>query len=69
MYKGIQSEILSTTKFYENSDLNTTYLGRVNTTKASKIKAEESFLISEQGYTMGNYYIEQNSSITRYRSL
>ena len=52
VYKGIQSEILITTRFDENSDLNTTYLGRVNTTKTSKIKAEESFPISKQGYTM-----------------
>ena len=37
----------------DNSDLSTTYLGKVNTTKASKIKAEESFPISEQGYTIG----------------
>ena len=35
VYKGIQSEILSTTRFDENSDLSTTYLGKVNTTKAS----------------------------------
>ena len=52
VYKGIQSEILSTTRFDENPDLSMTYLGRVNTTKASKIKAEESFPISEQGYTI-----------------
>ena len=38
VYEGIQSEILSTTKFDENSDLSTTYLGRVDTTKISKIK-------------------------------
>ena len=44
--------MLSTTRFDENSDLSTTYLGRVNTTKTSKIKIEESFLISEQGYIM-----------------
>ena len=50
VYKWIQSEILSTTRFDENSDLSITYMGRVNTTKASKIKTEESFLISEQGY-------------------
>ena len=37
----------------KNSDLNTAYLGRVNTMKTSKIKMEESFLISEQGYTVG----------------
>ena len=43
----IQSEILSTTRFDENSDLSKTYLGRVKTTKAGKIKAEESFQLSE----------------------
>ena len=40
IYDGIQSEILSTTIFDENSDLSTTYLGRVDTTGASKVKAE-----------------------------
>ena len=53
MYEGIQSEILSTTRLDENSNLSTTYLGRVDIIKNSKIKAEESFLISEQGYIMG----------------
>ena len=49
---GIQSKILSTTRFDENSDLSTTYFGRVDTTRANKIKAEETFPISEQGYTL-----------------
>ena len=53
IYEGIQSKILSTTSFDENSDLNTTYLGKASTTKGSKFKAKESFPISEQGYTMG----------------
>ena len=53
VYKGIQSEILSTTRFDENSDLSTTYLGKADKSKNNKIKAEESFPISEQGYTMG----------------
>ena len=53
LYEGIQSEILSTTRFDENSDLSTTYLGRIDMIKKSQIKAEESFPISEQGYTMG----------------
>ena len=53
MYDGIQSEILSTTRFDDNSDLSTAYLGRVDTTKASKIEVEQTFLISEQGYTVG----------------
>ena len=53
VYKGIQSEILSTTRLDENSDLSTTYLGKVDKSKNNKIKAEESFPISEQGYTIG----------------
>ena len=53
VYEGIQSEILSTTRFDENSDLSTTYLGKADRSKNNKIKAEESFPISEQGYTMG----------------
>ena len=31
-------------------DLSTTYLGRIGTTTASNIKAEERFLMSEQSY-------------------
>ena len=54
MYKGIHTEILSTNRFDENSDLRTTYLGRVDTTRTSKIKVEERFPVSEQGHTAGN---------------
>ena len=53
MHKGIQSEVINTTGFDENSDLSTMYLGRIDITRSSKIKAEELFLISEQGYTIG----------------
>ena len=37
----------------ENADLNTTYLGKVGTTRDSKIKTEEKIPISEQGYAVG----------------
>ena len=50
MYEGIQSKVISTTRFDKNSDLSTTYLGRINTTRVSKINAVETFPISEQGY-------------------
>ena len=40
MYEGGQSEVLSTTRFDENSDLSTTYLGRIGMTRACKIKVE-----------------------------
>ena len=53
IYEGIQSEIVSATRFNENSDLSTTYLGRVDRGSISELKAEESFPISEHGYTSG----------------
>ena len=31
-YEGIKTEIIATTRFDENSDLSTTYLGRINMT-------------------------------------
>ena len=53
VYEGIQPEILSTTRFDENSDLSTTYLGKADRSKNNKIKVGEFFPVSEQGYTMG----------------
>ena len=53
MYEGIQSEVISTTRFDKDSDLSMTYLGRINITRAGKIKEEGKFLISEQGYMEG----------------
>ena len=46
IYEGIQSEIVSVTRFDENSDPSTAYLGRVDKESNSKLKAEESFQIS-----------------------
>ena len=40
-------------RFSEISDLSTTYLGKSDRSKNDKIKAEKSFLISGQGYTLG----------------
>ena len=53
VYEGIKSEIINTTRFDENSDLSTTYLGRSNKTISDKLKAEASFPISEHGHTLG----------------
>ena len=52
MYERIQSEIASTTRFDENSDLSTTYLGNSDRSKNNKLEPKESFPISEQGYTL-----------------
>ena len=53
IYEGIQSEIVSSNRFDENSDLSTTYIGMVDKENQHKLKAEESFPISEHGYTSG----------------
>ena len=53
MYKGIQSQIINTTRSHENSDLSKTYLSRLDITRGSKIKAEEKFPIPGKGYTIG----------------
>ena len=41
MYEGIRSEILYATKFDENSDLGTKYLGRIDMIRPENIKAEK----------------------------
>ena len=53
VHERIHSEILNTTRFDENPDISTTDLGKLDRSKNNKIKVEESFPISEQGYTLG----------------
>ena len=53
VYDGIQLEVVSTTRFDENLDLSTMYLHRSDRAKCDRLKAEESFPISEHGYTLG----------------
>ena len=53
MYDKFSSEVMYTAKFDENTDLGTTYLGRIDMTRSDKIRAEKKFQISEQGYTVG----------------
>ena len=44
VYKGIQSDIVSSNQFDENSDINTTYLGQIEQKGSqNKLKVEESF--------------------------
>ena len=62
-YEGIQSEISQVTRFDENTDLCMTYLGRIGQTRKSVIKAEESFQISGQGYTVGKLADMTNCNI------
>ena len=53
MYEGVRSKTLYTTKFDDNSDLGTTYLGRIYMTRSDMIKSEKRFSMSEQSCKMG----------------
>ena len=53
IYERIHSEVVHSNRFDENSDISTTYLGRVDKENQHKLKAEESFPISEHGHTLG----------------
>ena len=52
-YEGIKSEILNTTRFNENSDLSTMYLGKTNLIQDDNLMLEEKNSMTEQGYTVG----------------
>ena len=54
VYEGIESDIVVLNRFDENSDISTTYLGQIeHKGSQDKLRAEESFPISENGYTTG----------------
>ena len=62
-YEGVQSEISQATRFDESTDLITNYLGRINHTRKSVTRAEESFPISAQGYMVGKLSDKTDCSI------
>ena len=53
MHEGVHVKMVQTNRFDETSDLSTTYLGKTRMTRETKVKAEEKFPISGQGYTLG----------------
>ena len=52
-HEGVKSEIVDTTRFDENSDLSTTYLGRIIMTCDKDLMVEQKCPISKSGYTLG----------------
>ena len=50
IYEDIYAGMVYASKFDENSDLSTTYLGQTNMTRSSIIKTEERFPITGQGF-------------------
>ena len=53
MYEEVYAEAISRNRFDEDTDLSTTYLGQVNMSRDTEVKAEESFPITARGYTRG----------------
>ena len=53
IYEGIYAEMVYANIFNENSDVSTTYLGQTKMTRNTKIKAEEKFPITGQGFASG----------------
>ena len=54
VYEGVQSDIVSSSRFDENSDISMTYLGKTGQDDSQDdLKTEESFPISQNGYTLG----------------
>ena len=53
VYEDIYAEMVYASKFDENSDLSTTYLGEADMTRSTRIKAEERFPITGQGFVSG----------------
>ena len=53
IYEGVYAEMLYANKFNENSDLTTTYLVQMKMMRDTKIKAEERFPITGQGFASG----------------
>ena len=53
VYDGVYAEVVSTNRFDEDTDLSTSYLGQVNMSRDTEVRAEESFPITARGYTRG----------------
>ena len=53
VYEGVYAGMVYANKFNENSDLSMTYLGQIEMMRDTKIKAEERFLITGQGFASG----------------
>ena len=46
VYEGVYAEVISTDRFDEDMDLRATYLGQVDMTRSTEVKAEDNFFIT-----------------------
>ena len=54
VYEEVYAEVINTDKFDEDTDISTTYLGPVDMTRNTQVKAEENFPMTGRGYTRGH---------------
>ena len=57
VYKGVYAEMVSSDRFDKDTDLITTYLGQIDMTRDTEVKAEENFPITSHGYTKGKLMV------------
>ena len=55
IYDGVYAKVISTDRFDEDTDLSTTYLGQVDMTRNTEVKAEESFPLLHEVTPKENY--------------
>ena len=53
VYDGVYAEVISTNRFDEDTDLSTMYLGQIDMSRKTEVKAEESFAMNAAGDTRG----------------
>ena len=53
VYDRVYAEVISTNRFDDDTDLSTTYLGQVDMSRKTEVKAEESFAMNTAGHTRG----------------
>ena len=53
VYDGVYAEVITTNRFDEDTDLSTTYLGQIDMSRKTEVKAEESFAMNAAGHTRG----------------
>ena len=53
VYDGVHAEVINTNRFDDDTDLSMTYLGLVDMSRKTEVKAEESFAMNAAGHTKG----------------
>ena len=56
VYDGVYTEVVSTNRFDEDTDLRTTYLGQTDRSRKTQVKAEESFAMNAAGHIRGELF-------------